>query len=331
MGKKGVKMKQISLSMTGYFDKGKKTKREQFLGEMEQVVPWARLCALIEPHYPKVSQAGGRPPLPLARMLRIYCLQQWYNLSDPGAEEALYDSITMRQFVGVSTDADVIPDETTILNFRRLLERHKLTEALLAEINTHLCERGLFVGKGTIVDATIINAPASTKNAKKKRDPQMHQTRKGKQWYFGMKVHTGTDTDSGLVHTVRATAANVADVNMLGELLHGGEESLHGDSAYHSKALKEQAEHSGLEFNVNQRGSKNHPLTQRQRARNRRLSRVRATVEHPFLVVKRLWGHAKVRYRGIKKNLAQMNMLFALANIYRVRRRLMGHVGAVSV
>jgi len=316
-------MKQQALSMTGYFDKGKRTRREQFLAEMEQVVPWVRLCALIEPHYPKGSPAGGRPPLPLERMFRIYCLQQWYNLSDPGAEEALYDSITMRGFAGVSTDEDVIPDETSILNFRRLLEKHKLTERLLTEINTHLAERGLLVGKGTIVDATIINAPSSTKNEKKKRDPQMHQTRKGKQWYFGMKIHTGTDADSGLVHTVKGTAANVADVNVLGELLHGGEDSLHGDSAYHSKALKAQAEANGLEFNVNQRGTKSRPLTKAQRLRNRRLSRIRAVVEHPFLVVKRLWGHAKVRYRGIAKNLAQMNTLFALANLYRVRYRLL--------
>jgi transposase len=185
-------MKQKALSMTGYFDKGKRTRREQFLAEMEQVVPWARLYALIEPHYPKGSPAGGRAPLPLERMFRIYCLQQWYNLSDPGAEEALYDSITMRQFAGVSTDADIIPDETSILNFRRLLEKHQLTERLLSEINAHLAERGLLVGKGTIVDATLIDAPSSTKNAKRKRDPQMHQTRKGRQWYFGMKVHTGT-------------------------------------------------------------------------------------------------------------------------------------------
>jgi transposase, IS5 family len=290
---------------------------------MNQVVPWARLCALVEPHYPKGSPAGGRPPLPLERMFRIYCLQQWYNLSDPGAEEALYDSITMRVFAGVSTDADVIPDETSILNFRRLLESHQLTERLLAEINAHLCERGLLVGKGTIVDASLIDAPSSTKNAQKKRDPQMHQTRKGKQWYFGMKVHIGVDTDSGLVHTVRGTAANVADVNVLGELLHGDEESLHADSAYHSKPLKAQAEAIGLEFNVNERGTRHRALTSTQRARNRRLSRVRATVEHPFLVVKRLWGHTKVRYRGIAKNLAQMHTLFALANVYRVRRQLM--------
>jgi IS5 family transposase len=181
----------------------------------------------------------------------------------------------------------------------------------------------LFVGKGTIVDATIINAPSSTKNAENKRDPEMHQTRKGKQWYFGMKMHTGVDDGFGLVHTVQGTAANVADVNLFGELLHGGEERVHGDSAYHSKALAAQAEASGIEFSVNQRGSKHKPLTQAQRARNRRLSRVRAVVEHPFLVVKRLWGHAKVRYRGIAKNLAQMNVLFGLANLYRVRRHLL--------
>lgn len=316
-------MKQVSLSMTGYFDKGKKTRREVFLGEMERVVPWVRLLELIEPHYPKGSPAGGRPPLPMERMFRIYCLQQWYNLSDPGAEEALYDSITMRRFAGVSTDADVIPDETSILNFRQLLEKHKLTERLLTEVNAHLSEQGLFVGKGTIVDATIINAPSSTKNGKKERDPEMHQTRKGKQWYFGMKMHTGVDDGFGLVHTVQGTAANMADVNMFGELLHGNEERVHGDSAYHSKALKAQAEANGVEFNINERGTKHRPLTKAQRLRNRRLSRVRAVVEHPFLVVKRLWGHAKVRYRGITKNLAQMNMLFALANLYRVRYRLL--------
>lgn len=316
-------MKQISMSMTGYFDKGKKTRRERFLAEMEQVVPWARLCGLIEPHYPKGSAAGGRPPLPLERMLRIYCLQQWYDLSDPGAEEALYDSITMRQFAGVRTDADVIPDETSILNFRRLLEKHRLTERLFAEVNAHLAERGLFVGKGTIVDATIIDAPSSTKNEKKERDPEMHQTKKGKQWYFGMKVHTGTDADSGLVHTVKATAANVADVNVLGELLHGEEDSVHGDSAYYATDLEAQAEACGVAFAVNRRGTKHRPLTQAQRRRNRRLSRIRAVVEHPFLVVKQLWRHAKVCYRGIAKNLAQMNTLFALANLYRVRYRLL--------
>lgn len=316
-------MNQKTLTMMGYFDKGKKTRREQFLAEMDRVVPWARLCALIEPHYPKRSPAGGRPPIALERMFRIYCLQQWYNLSDPAAEEALYDSIVMRRFVGVTSDGDIIPDETTILRFRRLLEAHRLTESVFSEINTLLSERGLFVGKGTIVDATIIHAPSSTKNADKKRDPEMHQTRKGKQWYFGMKMHTGTDVGSGLVHTIQATSANVHDAHVLPELLHGAEETLYGDSAYHSKELKALAEQSGLQFNVNERGFKDRPLTQRQKTRNRRLSKVRATVEHPYLVVKRLWGNAKVRYRGIAKNLAQMHTLFALANLYRVRHRLM--------
>lgn len=316
-------MKQMMLSMTGYFDKGRKTRREQFLAEMDRVVPWARLCALIEPHYPKASKAGGRPPIPLERMFRIYCLQQWYNLSDPAAEEALYDSIVMRRFCGVTTDGDIIPDETTILRFRRLLEAHQLTEALFVEINSLLSERGLFVGKGTIVDATIIHAPSSTKNAENKRDPEMHQTRKGKQWYFGMKMHTGVDAGSGLVHTIQATAANVHDATVLPELLHGNEEALYGDSAYHSKTLEELATIVGLSFFVCKRGSRGHPLSERERMRNRRYSKVRAVGEHPYLVVKRLWGHAKVRYRGIAKNLAQMHTLFALANLYRVRHHVM--------
>jgi len=297
------------------------TKRDAFLATMEQIVPWAALCEVIEPHYPKAG--NGRPPVGLERMLRMYFVQHWFNLADAACEEALLDSTALRRFVGIDLGRERVPDATTLLKFRRLLEKHKLTEGVLTEINAHLSERGLFVGKGTIVDATIINAPSSTKNEKNKRDPQMHQTRKGKQWYFGMKVHTGTDADSGLVHTVRGTAANVADVNVLGELLHGDEQSLHGDSAYHSKALKAQAEASGIEFNVNQRGTKHRPLTKAQRLRNRRLSRIRAVVEHPFLVVKRLWGHAKVRYRGIAKNLAQMNTLFGLANLYRVRYRLL--------
>ena len=316
-------MKQTTFSMTGYFDKGKKTKREQFLAEMDQVMPWARLRALIEPHYPKASKAGGRPPIPLERMLRIYCLQQWYNLSDPAAEEALYDSIVMRKFAGITTDADIIPDETTILRFRRLLETHGLTEAMFSRINGLLSERGLFVGKGTIVDATIIHAPSSTKNAEKKRDPEMRQTKKGNQWYFGMKMHTGTDAGSGLVHTIQATAANVHDSTVLPELLHGNEEALYGDSAYHSKALQALAVMIGLSFFVCERGTRARPLTERQRARNRRYSRVRAIGEHPYLVVKRLWGHAKVRYRGLAKNLAQMHTLFGLANLYRVRHRLL--------
>ena len=312
-------MKQESLSLMGYYYKGKKTKREQFLAEMDGAVPWEQLCALIEPHYPRASSAGGRPPIPLQRMLRIYCLQQWYNLSDPGAEEALYDSLTMRRFAGVTCDADVIPDETTILRFRRLLEQHELTEQMLTTVNTMLADKGLLVGKGTIVDATIIHAPSSTKNEKKERDPEMHQTRKGKQYYFGMKVHTGVDADSGLVHTVVSTAANVADIQVMGQLMHGQEEALYGDSAYHAKDAKEMAEEAGVKFKVCERAGGGKALTHKQRASNRRISKVRSIGEHPYLVVKRLWGHCKVRYRGLKKNQVQMVALFALGNIFRVR------------
>jgi transposase, IS5 family len=315
-------VKQAALSMTGFFDKGKKTKREQFLAEMDQVVPWARLCALIEPHYPKPSKVGGRPPIPLERMLRIYCLQQWYNLSDPATEEALYDSLLMRRFAGVTSDADIIPDETTILRFRRLLERHELTAALFAEINTLLAERGLFVGKGTIVDATIIHAPSSTKNEQNRRDPEMHQTKKAGQWYFGMKVHTGSDVGSGLVHTIEATAAHVHDASVMPQLLHGEEQTLYGDTAYQSKVAKAMAAAVGLRFCVNERIT-DHPRRAQQRLRNRRYSRVRAMAEHSYLVVKHLWRHTKVRYRGIAKNLAQMYALFGLANLYRVRKQLL--------
>ena len=314
-------MKQMTLSTSGFDRYGKTTRRAAFLAEMERVVPWHELCALIEPFYPKPG--NGRRPIGLERMLRIYFLQQWFNLSDPAVEEALYDSLAMRSFVGIDLGREPVPDETTACKFRHLLEKHEIGRQLFEQVHVHLEKQGIKVSTGTIVDATIISAPSSTKNAAGERDPDMHQTKKGKQWYFGMKVHTGTDTESGLVHTVVGTAANVADINVLGELLHGGEHSLHGDSAYHSKELKAQAEASGLAFNVNQRGTRSKPLTKAQRKRNRCLSRVRATVEHPFLVVKHLWGHAKVRYRGIKKNLAQMYTLFALANVFRVRRQLM--------
>src|SRR5262245_41990880 len=228
----------------------------------------------------------------------------------------------MRRFAGVTSDGDIIPDETTILRFRRLLERHQLTAALFPEINTVLGERGLFIGKGTIVDATIIHAPASTKNVEKRRDPEMHQTKKRGQWHFGMKVHTGSDVGSGLVHTIEATAAHVHDSSVMAQLLHGQEQALYGDSAYQSKAAKALAAAVGLSFCVNERLT-DHPRQAQQRLRNRRYSRVRAIAEHSYGVVKQLWGHAKVRYRGIAKNLAQMYALFGLANLYRVRKQLM--------
>jgi IS5 family transposase len=247
-------------------------------------------------------------------MLRVYFLQQWYNLSDPGMEEALYDSVAMRRFAGIATDADVIPDESSILGFQLLVETHRLTQALLAEVNRHLGEKGLLLGKGTIVGATIVKAPSSTKNASGSRDLEMHQTRKGKLWYLGMKAHTGTDADSGLVHTVVCTAANVHDAAVPGELLHGEEEVVYGDSAYQSEELQALDEQAGLDYKVCERPS---------RWRNRAIARVRAIGEHPYHVVKRLWGHVKVRYRGLAKNFAQMCTLFALANLYIARRWLL--------
>jgi len=321
-----MSQQQMTLAMqsdSGFEKHRKPTRRDEFLAQMDKVVPWAALCGLIAPVYPQANERGGRRPIGLERMLRIYFLQQWYDLSDPAVEEALYDSQAMRRFVGIDLGREAVPDETTILRFRRLLEVHGLTEAMFSQINGLLSERGLFVGKGTIVDATIIHAPSSTKNAEKKRDPEMRQTKKGNQWYFGMKMHTGTDAGSGLVHTIQATAANVHDSTVLPELLHGNEEALYGDSAYHSKALQALAVMIGLSFFVCERGTRARPLTERQRSRNRRYSRVRAIGEHPYLVVKRLWGHAKVRYRGLAKNLAQMHTLFGLANLYRVRHRLL--------
>jgi IS5 family transposase len=318
-------MKQMSFAAPVYRNKGKKTKRETFLAEMDKIVPWDRLSALIAPHYPKAG--NGRQPMALERMLRIYCLQQWFALSDPGMEEALYDSESMRRFVGIDCAREVIPDESTILKFRHLLEKHKLTEALFAQINSLLAEQGLLLGQGTIVDATIIAAPSSTKNQDKARDPEMHQTKKGNQWYFGMKAHIGVDADSRLTHTLSCTAANVADPAMLGELLHGEEQALWGDSAYACKEAQQLAEQAGIQWNVHEKGQRNRPLTDRQKARNTKRSRVRALGEHPFWVVKHLWKYVKVRYKGLAKNAAQLFSLFALANLFLVRKKLLAAAG----
>jgi transposase, IS5 family len=315
-------MKQISLFVTGFRGKpGKVTKREKFLGEMDQVIPWARLVKVIEPFYPKAS--NGRPPMGLAKMLRIYFLQQWYNLSDPAMEEALYDSETMRRFVGIEHGQDTIPDESTVCLFRHLLEEHRLPDRIFAEVKALLTERGLMMSEGTIVDATIINAPSSTKNQKKERDPEMHQTKKGNQWYFGMKAHTGVDKESGLVHTVAISAANLHDSQAMDELLHGQETALWGDSAYQSKERQQMAEENGLAWHVNVKASRHRALTEKERQQNRERSRARAIVEHPYRVVKVLWGHTKVRYRGLLKNALQFFTVFALANVYLVRKKLL--------
>lgn len=311
---------QRTLASLAWQTKGKTTRRERFLAEMDAVIPWAALLALIEPHYPKAGK--GRQPVGLERMLRIYFLQQWFNLSDPQAEEAIYDSESMRRFAGVELGEDVIPDETTILRFRHLLERHQLTKALFATINELLGEKRLLLKAGTIVDATIIAAPSSTKNATKTRDPEMKQTRKGNQWYFGMKLHIGTDT-RGLVHHLTATHAAVADITQLPELLHGAEQHLYGDQAYWKEDHRVQWQHAGGRYLVNRRGTKSRPLTPHQKRINQSRSRTRARGEHPFLVVKRLWGFMKVRYRGLAKNGARAFTLFGLANLYLVRRRLL--------
>jgi transposase, IS5 family len=299
--------------------KKKVTRRERFLGEMDAVVPWAELLALIAPHYPQ--SVRGRPAMPLGTMLRIYFLQQWFNLSDPAAEEALYDSEAMRRFARVELGEDAVPDETTILHFRHLLEQHQLTEQLFALVRGLLETKGLLLKAGTIVDATIITAPTSTKNATGERDPEMRQTRKGNAWYFGMKVHVGTDR-RGIVHALTTTDAAAADVKQLPELLHGEERALYGDQAYWSEGDRQAAEAAGIRYRVNRRGHRHKPLSDYWKKVNQTRSRVRARGEHAFHVVKTLWGAAKVRYRGLAKNTARMFTLFALANLYLLRYRL---------
>lgn len=312
-------MKQTTFASLAFASKKKLTRRERFLREMDQVVPWARLTKLIAPHYPRAG--NGRAPMPLETMLRIYFLQQWFNLSDPGAEDALYDSESMRRFCGIELGDDAVPDETTILNFRRLLERHRLTEAIFKSVRRLLEAKRLLLKAGTLVDATIIEAPSSTKNAAKARDPEMSQTKKGNTWYFGMKVHIGTDR-RGIVHTVATTTAKAADITQLPTLLHGQETAVHGDRGYYSRDANAWLKQRGIRSRLQKRAGAGHPLTDAAKARNRGWSRTRAFVEHPFHVVKRLWGFAKVRYRGLAKNTARVFALLALANLYRVRHRL---------
>jgi IS5 family transposase len=300
--------------------KGKVTQRERFLAEMDAVIPWSRLMGLIEPHYPKAGQ--GRQPLGLEKMLRIYFLQQWFNLSDPQAEDAVYDSESMRRFARVELGEEVVPDESTILRFRHLLEQHGLTKALFDAVAGWLEERRLLLRAGTIVDATIIAAPSSTKNASATRDPEMRQTRKGKHWHFGMKLHIGTDK-RGIVHTVKATAASVADITQLPELLHGQERELFGDQAYWKEDDRKFLETLGMRYRINRRPTSQRPLSERWRMINRARSRTRARGEHAFRVLKQLWGFTKVRYRGLAKNLARAQTMFALANLYQLRRELL--------
>lgn len=315
-------MKQTTFASLAFDAKKKLTRRERFLREMDQVVPWARLTKLIAPHYPKAG--NGRAPMPLETMLRIYFLQQWFNLSDPAAEDSLYDIESMRRFCGIELSDNAVPDETTILNFRRLLERHQLTEAIFKAVNRLLADQHLLLKSGTLVDATIISAPSSTKNADRSRDPEMTQTKKGNQWYFGMKVHIGTDR-KGIVHTVTTTTAKEADITQLPALLHGQEKVVHGDRGYFSAEANGYLKKRGMRSRLQKRAASGHPLTEFEKACNQRWSSVRAFVEHPFHVIKRLWGFVKVRYRGLAKNTARVFALMALANLYRVRHRLMPH------
>jgi transposase, IS5 family len=312
---------QRTFASIAWSQKGKVTRRERFLAEMDAVVPWARLVALIAPHYPH-GEGPGRPPLGLEKMLRIYCLQQWFNLSDPQAEDAIYDSESMRRFARVELGRDGVPDETTILRFRHLLEQHGLTAAIFEAVKALLVEKQLLLKAGTIVDATILAAPSSTKNATQTRDPEMRQARQGHTWHFGMKLHIGTDLH-GRVHTVTATHAAQHDITQLPHLLHGAEEVVYGDQAYWKEADRAAFEARGVRYRMNRRPSAHRPLTRRDRAINRARSRTRARGEHPFHVVKRLWGFMKVRYRGLAKNLARAWTMFALANLYLVRRQLL--------
>lgn len=319
-------MKQMTLAASGFERYAKTTRRAAFLAEMERVVPWAAMCALIEPVYPKPGK--GRPPVGLERMLRIHFLQHWFNLSDPAVEEALYDSAAMRGFVGIDLGREPAPDETTVCRFRHLLEAHDLGSRLFEEVHRHLEANGLKVSTGTIVDATIINAPSSTKNADKARDPDMHQTKKGNQWYFGMKAHLGVDSRTKIIHAVVATAANVADSQVLPDLLHGQETRVWGDQAYRgqSAAIKKHAP-KAKDF-THRRYRHRGVVDQAERAKNRTKSKVRAKVEHAIGVVKRVFGFAKVRYRGLDKNAHRLFVTCALANLFMARHHLMRWRGA---
>ncbi|MDF0667244.1 MAG: IS5 family transposase [Nitrospira sp.] len=300
----------------------KSTRRERFLDEMNRVVPWGELMAVIEPVYPK-AEGPGRPPVGIERMLRPHCLQQWFNLSDPAVEEALYDSRAMRQFVGIDLGREPVPDETTICKFRHLLETHQLGQQLFARIGEYLTKQGLQVSRGTIVDATIISVPSSTKNRTKARDPEMHQTKKGNQWSVGMKAHIGVDSQTKLIHSVAATAANVPDSQVFPEWLHGQETRVWSDAAYSGQRDVIRQHAPKAKSFLQAKAPRHRPLSEEERARNRTKSKVRAKVEHACLVIKRIVGWAKVRYRGLAKNTHWLQISCGLANLYVVRRRLL--------
>lgn len=320
-------MDQLSFSDAEYTGKRKQTRREKFLNEMDKAIPWERLEAQIEPYYPKAGD--GRQPYNLPIMLRIHFMQHWYGISDPAMEDALYEITSMRRFAGLSLSRGSIPDETTILNFRHLLERHQLGNCLFDEVAAYLGEQGLMLREGTIVDASLIEAPSSTKNNSGKRDPEMHQTRKGKQWYFGMKMHIGVDDATGLVHSLVNTSANVHDVTQADKLLHGEESRVFADAGYAGIAKREEHRQRNVKWRIAMRPGKRRMLSDnaldraREKAEQLKAS-IRAKVEHPFRVIKRQFGFTKVRYRGLAKNDNHLHTMFALSNLYMARRALSG-------
>ena len=314
-------MKQLSFAAHEFVKKPKQTRREKFLGEMEAVVPWEGLLSVIAPYYPKAG--NGRRPYELSAMLRIHFMQQWFGYSDAGMEEALHDIPLLRGFAGLDAGLESLPDETTILNFRHLLERHGLSKRLFAEVTSLLTERGLLLREGTTVDASLIAAPSSTKNRDGKRDSQMSQTRKGNQWYFGMKAHIGVDDQSGLVHTVTGTTARDSDMSQFAQLLHGQEERVSADRGYDYPQVHAHLQVHLMEDWVARKSKPNQKLDTWTRRFNRTVASIRAIGEHPFRILKRQFGYTKVRYRGLDKNIAQLYTLFALGNLFQVRRALL--------
>ena len=319
-------MKQTSFAQAEFAAKKKTTRREQFLAEMEQAVPWSRLLKALSPYYyPDSRGKRGRPPIPLKRILRMYFVQQWYALADEALEDAIYDSQALRDFVGIDLSVESVPDATTLLKFRHLLEKQALTQVIFEQINGHLAERGMLMREGTIVDATIIAAPPSTKNRAKARDPEMHQAKKGNEWHFGMKAHIGTDAVSGLVHSLTGTAANVADITESKHLLHGDETEAYADAGYTGVAKRPEFQDSEVIWHVAEKRGKLKTMAEGPRKNlviqfERAKAQIRAKVEHPFHVVKNLFRYRKVRYRGLLKNTAQLFTLFALGNLILARR-----------
>jgi len=312
-------MSQLSfLSITQY----RKTLRcEKFLNQMDQVVPWKKLCKIIKPYHQ--DPPTGRKPIAIERKLRILCLQQWYCLSDPGVEDAIYDRNSFQKFLSIDILTESVPDETTICNFRNLLQRHGLFEEIFSTINRHLEKKGLLMKEGTAVDATLIAAPSSTKNQSGKRDPEMSSTQKSGKWHFGMKAHVGVDPKSGLVHSLTTTTAKIHDTQQLEKLLHGEEKAILGDKGYSCSARKKELRKKGIFCGILDKGSRHTSLSTSQVKRNRKLTAARAVVEHPFQVIKCQWNYRKTRYRGLAKNTGQLHLLFGLYNLFRVRKKLL--------